>query len=96
MFSDQLTVVEPATAVESHTEGSEGGNNGNASGVKKSAWNKPSPNGVVDVTNTPVMGAASWPALSELTRRLPKSLSFPSESSSKPASDGSVTVSQVR
>ncbi|KAI3745788.1 hypothetical protein L6452_08197 [Arctium lappa] len=101
VFSDQLTVVEPQTAaaaVETHTEGSEGSNNGNASGGngKKSPWNKPSPNGVVDVTNTtPVMGAASWPALSELSRPLPKSLSFQSESSSKPASDGSVTVSQA-
>ncbi|KVI07751.1 la-related protein 1C-like [Cynara cardunculus var. scolymus] len=97
VFSDQLTVMEPQTAaaVETHMEGSEGSNNGNASGVKKSAWNKPSPNGVVDGTNTPVMGAASWPALSELTRPLPKSLSFPSESSSKPTSDGSVTVSQA-
>ncbi|KAJ9542173.1 hypothetical protein OSB04_028679 [Centaurea solstitialis] len=104
VFSDQVTaaaVVEAAAAVESQAEGSEvggGGNGGNAGGVKKSAWNKPSPppNGVVDVTNTtPVMGAASWPALSELTRPLPKSLSFSSESSSKPASDGSVTVSQA-
>ncbi|KAI3724505.1 hypothetical protein L2E82_36285 [Cichorium intybus] len=97
VVSDQLTVTEPQTAavVETHPEVTEGSNNGNASGVKKSAWNKPSPNGVVEGSTTPVMGAASWPALSELTKALPKSLSFSSESSSKPTSDGSVAISQA-
>ncbi|XP_076883119.1 la-related protein 1C-like [Bidens hawaiensis] len=84
--SDQLTVT-----VESDVEGCE-----NESGVKRSVWSKPSlANGVVDgSSSSPVMGADSaWPALSELTRPLPKSLSFQSESSSaKSASDGSVQV----
>lgn len=96
VVSDQLTVTEPqqAAAVETLLEASEGSSNGNASGLKKSAWNKPSPNGVVEGSSTPVMGAASWPALSELTRALPKSTSFTSETS-KHTSDGSVTVSQA-
>lgn len=96
---DQLTAMELQTAatdaLESLPEGCEGSNIDNMSGVKKSAWNKPSANGIVEGSNTPVMGAASWPALSELTRSSPKSLSFPSESTSKSTSDGSVTVSQA-
>ncbi|KAG9442783.1 hypothetical protein H6P81_018637 [Aristolochia fimbriata] len=63
-------------------------NGGNAATgkTKKPAWNKPA-NGVVEVG--PVMGAVSWPALSESTRASPKS-----SSDSKPPSDGSVHVSQ--
>lgn len=97
--SDPVTVVEPETAAaeaETQPEVSDGSNNCNAGGVKKSAWNKPSPNGVVDgITTTPVMGAASWPALSESTRPGVKSSSSSSEPSSKPTSDGSVTVPQA-
>ncbi|KAK9271245.1 hypothetical protein L1049_026835 [Liquidambar formosana] len=69
-------------------EESSDSNSGNAARPKKPAWNKPS-NGVVEV---PVMGADSWPALSETTRASPKSLP---DSSSKPISDGSVSVSQA-
>ncbi|XP_024968862.1 la-related protein 1C-like isoform X2 [Cynara cardunculus var. scolymus] len=93
VFSDQLMVFEPASVVvaaAAQPDGSEGSHCGNGGGEKKSAWNKPSANGVVEGTTTPVMGAASWPALSESTRPVLKSLS--SESSSKPTSDGLVTV----
>ncbi|XP_052196378.1 la-related protein 1C isoform X2 [Diospyros lotus] len=63
-----------------------GAGNGNA--AKKPAWNKPS-NGASEVG--PVMGAASWPALSESTRVSPK----PSSSDSvKSLSDGSTSASQ--
>ncbi|GFY80409.1 winged-helix DNA-binding transcription factor family protein [Actinidia rufa] len=58
---------------------------GSTNAAKKQAWNKPS-NGVVEVE--PVMGAVSWPALSESTRASPKSA--PSDS----MKDGSVLVSQ--
>lgn len=72
------------------------GNNGNAARPKKPAWNKPT-NDVVEVSPTTVMGAVSWPALSESTRASPK---LPADSSSKTISDatvthGSVSVSQV-
>ncbi|KAK1406633.1 hypothetical protein QVD17_42108 [Tagetes erecta] len=86
-LSDQLrTVIEqspqPVVSVEHHVEGVEDSSNDNESGVKKCAWNKPLANGgVVEGSSTPVMGAASWPALSELSR--PKSL------------DGSVANSQA-
>ncbi|XP_043709672.1 la-related protein 1C [Telopea speciosissima] len=62
--------------------------NNNAARTKKPAWNKPS-NGVVDIG--PVMGAVSWPALSESTRASPKS----SSDSLKALSDGSAAISQV-
>ena len=77
------------------SDDSDGGHCGNAGGEKKSAWSKPSANGVIEgATTTPVMGAASWPALSESTRSVPKSLSS-LESCSKPTSDGLVTVLEV-
>ncbi|XP_022772625.1 la-related protein 1C-like isoform X2 [Durio zibethinus] len=63
-------------------------NNNSAAWSKKPAWNKPS-NGVVEVG--PVMGAASWPALSESARASPKSLA---DSSSKTFPDGSLSTSQ--
>ena len=59
---------------------------GSTNAAKKQAWNKPS-NGVLEVE--PVMGAVSWPALSESTRASPKS------ASSDSMKDGSVLVSQV-
>ncbi|KAL5778256.1 hypothetical protein ACOSP7_011182 [Xanthoceras sorbifolium] len=66
---------------------------GNAARPKKLAWNKPS-NGVVEVG--PVMGAVSWPALSESTKPSPKSPSLAdSSSSSKAVSDGLVATNQV-
>ncbi|ESR48470.1 La-related protein 1C [Citrus sinensis] len=71
--------------------GSSDADKGNAARPKKLAWNKPS-NGVVEVG--PVMGAASWPALSESTKPSPKSSSADS-SSSKSVADGSVSGTQV-
>ncbi|KAI7758285.1 hypothetical protein M8C21_009644 [Ambrosia artemisiifolia] len=58
----------------------------NADGVIKSVWSKPDP---VEGTgsSSPVMGAASWPALSDSTR--------PGFKSSKQPSDGSTAVSQA-
>ncbi|KAI3730333.1 hypothetical protein L1987_61503 [Smallanthus sonchifolius] len=81
--------------VESPLESSDAGNNCNAAGVTRSAWSRPSANGGVDGTSSPVMGAASWPALSESTRSGVKSVSGSSEDSSKPASDGSAGASQA-
>ena len=75
-------------------EGSDGGNDGNAARPKKLAWNKPSNapsnGGVVEVS--PVMGAFSWPALSESTKASPKSSA---DSTSKTLSDSSLSTSQV-
>ncbi|XP_068640523.1 la-related protein 1C-like isoform X2 [Aristolochia californica] len=74
--------------VESRVENSDNnGSNAAAGKTKKPAWNKPA-NGVIEVG--PVMGAVSWPALSESTRASPKS-----SSDFKPPSDGSVHVSQA-
>ncbi|KAL4575461.1 hypothetical protein LXL04_022305 [Taraxacum kok-saghyz] len=90
VITDPVAVVEALT--ETPPESFNDNNTCNAGGVKKSAWNKPSANGVVDVAATPVMGAASWPALSESTRPGMKSMYSSSESSSTPTSDGSLTV----
>lgn len=59
---------------------------------KRAAWNKPS-NDVAEVS--PVMGAISWPALSESTKASPKSSQAESSSSLKIVSDGSMPSSQV-
>lgn len=88
VVSDQLAVLAITEA-----DGDES-NCGNAAGGKKSAWNKPSANIVVDGSATPVMGAASWPALSESARSVPKSSPSPEESSDR-TSDGLVTVFQA-
>ncbi|XP_023765829.2 la-related protein 1C [Lactuca sativa] len=95
VVTDPVTVVE--VSAETPSESSNDINTCNAGGVKKSAWNKPSVNGVVEGTTTPVMGAASWPALSESTRPGMRSFSASSssESSSTPTSDGSLAVSQA-
>uniref|UniRef100_A0A1D1XWM7 La-related protein 1B n=1 Tax=Anthurium amnicola TaxID=1678845 RepID=A0A1D1XWM7_9ARAE len=61
-----------------------GGNAGAPSREKKPAWNRPS-DGSVEAE--PVMGAVSWPALSEATRASTKSSS---SDSLKAPSDGSV------
>lgn len=64
--------------------------NGDSSNVdrpKKSAWNKPS-NGFVDVS--PVMGAVSWPPLSESTKASPKSQASDSPKPVGPSSQGPV------
>ncbi|XP_052488230.1 la-related protein 1C isoform X3 [Gossypium raimondii] len=65
--------------------GSDSNNNFAASSFKKPAWNKPS-NGIIGVG--PVMGAASWPALSESARGSQKSLADSSK-------DGLLSTSQV-
>ncbi|XP_059623436.1 la-related protein 1C-like isoform X2 [Cornus florida] len=75
------------SAVESQAEYSDN-SNGNGNAAKKSAWSKPS-NGGAD--GGPVMGAFSWPALSESTRASPKSSS---SESLKALSDGSISASQ--
>ncbi|XP_054794153.1 la-related protein 1C-like [Prosopis cineraria] len=62
--------------------------NGNAARSKKTAWNKLA-NGDVEVS--PVMGAVSWPALSESTKAPAK---LPAESSSKASTDGLLPSSQ--
>ncbi|PPS06374.1 hypothetical protein GOBAR_AA14277 [Gossypium barbadense] len=64
--------------------GSDSNNNFAASSFKKPAWNKPS-NGIIGVG--PVMGAASWPALSESARGSQKSLADSSK-------DGLLSTSQ--
>uniref|UniRef100_A0A2P2M9N8 Uncharacterized protein MANES_18G010500 n=2 Tax=Rhizophora mucronata TaxID=61149 RepID=A0A2P2M9N8_RHIMU len=79
----------PLSADNSVATESSDGNNANAGRPKKAAWNKPS-NGVAELS--PVMGAVSWPALSESTKPSPKS--SPAESSSKTVSDGSIPNSQ--
>uniref|UniRef100_A0A2N9J3G6 HTH La-type RNA-binding domain-containing protein n=1 Tax=Fagus sylvatica TaxID=28930 RepID=A0A2N9J3G6_FAGSY len=90
--SSSTAAIEPAVTVglvveEAISESSENGPNGN--GGKRPAWNKPSNGAAAEVG--PVMGAVSWPALSESTR--PPSKSSPD--SFKPLSDGSsVLVSQ--
>lgn len=60
----------------------------NAGRQKKPAWNKPSNDAV---EGGPVMGAVSWPALSESTRASPRS----SSDSVKPVIDGSAVAIQV-
>ncbi|GMH14917.1 hypothetical protein Nepgr_016758 [Nepenthes gracilis] len=63
--------------------------NGNSNDTKKPAWNKPSN---VNLESGTVMGAASWPALSESTRASPK---LSSSDSPKIPSDASASFSQV-
>ncbi|MCD9638230.1 hypothetical protein HAX54_022077 [Datura stramonium] len=77
-----------ATEVQLESSDNGSGDGRNNSVAKKPAWNKPS-NVAADVS--PVMGAVSWPALSESTKASPKS---PSSDSLKTLSDGSVSVSQ--
>ncbi|PIA24753.1 hypothetical protein AQUCO_44200001v1, partial [Aquilegia coerulea] len=68
---------------------SDGGNNNAATAAKskKPAWNKPSNGAPVEVS--PVMGAVSWPALSDSAKASPKS----SSESLKTLSDGSASAS---
>ncbi|KAL3344333.1 hypothetical protein AABB24_023657 [Solanum stoloniferum] len=63
----------------------------NSNGAKKTVWNKPS-NGAADVS--PVMGALSWPALSDSTKASFKSSSSSSDSV-RTLPDGSVSETQV-
>ncbi|CAN4124177.1 unnamed protein product [Withania somnifera] len=78
-----------ATEAQLETSDSGSGDGTNSNGVKKPAWNKPSNGGATDFS--PVMGAVSWPALSESTKASPKSSS---SDSLKTLSDGSVSLSQ--
>ncbi|KAL6507597.1 hypothetical protein OROGR_023792 [Orobanche gracilis] len=64
-------------------------NSANGGGVKKPAWNRPSNEAVDEVG--PVMGAESWPALSESACASPKSFST---CSLKALSQASVTLPQ--
>ncbi|KAJ0251049.1 La-related protein 1C [Hirschfeldia incana] len=73
------SVAPPAvlsTAVAGEEKSEESGDQGNAG--KKQVWNRPS-NGATEIG--PVMGASSWPALSETTNKAP---------SNKPSSDSSL------
>lgn len=76
----------PEDASETNSDGTDNGSGGNGAS-KKPAWSKPSSKGGTDVG--PVMGAVSWPALSESTRPSPKS------SSDSLKSDISVSAPQV-
>ncbi|CAI9777696.1 unnamed protein product [Fraxinus pennsylvanica] len=80
-----------ACAVETPAESTEhvGGSSG-INATKKPAWNKPS--NVATAEISAVMGAVSWPALSESTRSSPKKSS--SSDSLKALSDGPVSLSQ--
>lgn len=79
----------PEAAAADGSEAGSGGGGGNAARGKKPAWsNKPS-NGVLEAG--PVMGAVSWPALSESARTSPR----PSSDSLKALAEGSVTPSQA-
>uniref|UniRef100_A0A1D1XGX9 La-related protein 1B n=1 Tax=Anthurium amnicola TaxID=1678845 RepID=A0A1D1XGX9_9ARAE len=83
--SDSPPAAGPPGAAEVLDQGGGGGNAAAAlSREKKSAWSRPS-NGSAEAE--PVMGAVSWPALSEATRASPKS-SY--SDSLKGPSDGSV------
>lgn len=90
--SSTLSALSSPTPVEESVgESSDIGNGLNCNAGKRPAWNKPS-NGAAEVG--PVMGAVSWPPLSESTRASTKSSS---PESSKGSLDGSssVSVSQV-
>ncbi|CAA2961009.1 Hypothetical predicted protein [Olea europaea subsp. europaea] len=80
-----------ACAAETVVESTEhGGGSSGSNATKKPAWNKPS-NGATAKIST-VMGAVSWPALSESARASPKKSS--SSDSLKVLSDGPVSLSQ--
>ncbi|XP_034683110.1 la-related protein 1C isoform X2 [Vitis riparia] len=80
--SDSPASPEDSSQVEAQLESSD---NGNGNAGKRPAWNKPS-NGVAEVG--PVMGASSWPALSESARASAKSAS----DSLKSPTDGSIST----
>ncbi|MCD7454356.1 hypothetical protein HAX54_024445 [Datura stramonium] len=86
--ASSLSPEDATTEAQLETFDNGSGDGSNSSVAKKPAWNKPS-NGAADVS--PVMGAVSWPALSESTKASTKS---PSSDSLKTLSDGSVSVSQ--
>ncbi|KAJ8772701.1 hypothetical protein K2173_027878 [Erythroxylum novogranatense] len=95
-FSDcsspsKTTSYSPPPPDDSVVTVSSDGTNGNIGKPKKLAWNKPL-NGVTELR--PVMGATSWPPLSESTKPSAKT-SSQAESSSKTVSDVSVPSSEV-
>ncbi|KAK4360504.1 hypothetical protein RND71_019456 [Anisodus tanguticus] len=79
--SDSASTLSPEDA---QFESSDNGSSGDGNVAKKPVWNKPS-NDAADLS--PVMGAVSWPALSD-------SLKSPSSDSLKTLSDESVPVTQ--
>ncbi|KAK4710128.1 hypothetical protein R3W88_004641 [Solanum pinnatisectum] len=92
---EQVATADSASSLDATTEAqiensdnaSSDGTNGN--GAKKPAWNKPS-NGAADLS--PVMGAVSWPALSDSTKASPKLSSSSSDLLKTPSR--SVSLSQ--
>ncbi|CAN4123660.1 unnamed protein product [Withania somnifera] len=84
-----LSPEDAATNAQLESSDNGSGDGTNSNGAKKPAWNKTSNGGATDVS--PVMGAVSWPALSESTKASPKSCS---SDSLKTLSDGSVSLSQ--
>ena len=87
--SSQFNSPSPSPVEESVGDGSENGSGPNGNAGKKPAWNKPS-NGAIEIG--PVMGAVSWPALSDA-----RASSKLSSESLKGVSDAplSVSVTQV-
>ncbi|KAL2504386.1 La-related protein 1C [Abeliophyllum distichum] len=81
-----------ACAAETQPESTDngGGNSSGNNANKKPVWNKPSNGATAEISA--VMGAVSWPALSESTRASPKK--SPSSDSLKALSDGPVSLSQ--
>ncbi|KAL2457642.1 La-related protein 1C [Forsythia ovata] len=81
-----------ACAAETQLESTDngGGNSSGSNANKKPVWNKPSNGASAEISA--VMGAVSWPALSESTRASPKK--SPSSDSLKALSDGPVSLSQ--
>ncbi|XP_022879756.1 la-related protein 1C-like isoform X2 [Olea europaea var. sylvestris] len=84
------TVESAAAAAETPPENTEngGGSSNGSNATKKPAWNKPSNGATAEISA--VMGAESWPALSESTRASTKKSS--SSDSLKALSDGTVSL----
>ncbi|KAK9948357.1 hypothetical protein M0R45_003938 [Rubus argutus] len=83
--SSQSNSPSPSPMEESVGDGSENGSGPNGNAGKKPAWNKPS-NGAIEIG--PVMGAVSWPALSDA-----RASSKLSSESLKGVSDAPLSVS---
>lgn len=83
--------IEPVMAEAEGESGAECGNDN--AGSKRAAWNKQPSNGVMELG--PVMGAHSWPALSETTRGSSSSTKSSSDSLKGLADGSSPSVPQV-
>ncbi|CAH9105824.1 unnamed protein product [Cuscuta europaea] len=83
-----VSSLQDDTASEAPRDGSDN-SDGGSNAVKKLAWNKP--NGVMEIG--PVMGAMSWPALSESTKASPKFATYdpPRTPSDRPAASSKGT-----